>query len=208
MHLAGVEAGNAEEGAASAQQDSTALQNSPSANDQQQPETKSPPLATEAAAASQTKSDSGGAAAGIGAHEVAAVTQDAGTGAQEAKAATQLHGSCQDLEEGCVEWAAEDGCIQNGPSFMFERCRKSCGVCDQPIITDVPENVRPLFLFAHLRLCIRPNFQEFVNEIRASLDLCSCGIWGPEDIPANLSTYFETHLSSGMCDRITHGLLI
>ncbi|KAK9901257.1 hypothetical protein WJX75_002791 [Coccomyxa subellipsoidea] len=80
-------------------------------------------------------------AAGIGAQEAAAVTQDAGTGAQEAKAATQLHGSCQDLEEGCVEWAAEDGCIQNGPSFMFERCRKSCGVCDQPIITDVPENV-------------------------------------------------------------------
>lgn len=147
MRRAGLEAGNAAEGAATAQQESTALgvQNSPSADDQQQPEAESPPVATEAAAVAQTKSNSGGAAAGMGA-------QEAGTGAQEAEAAMQLHASCQDLEEGCVEWAAEDGCIQNGPSFMFERCRKSCGVCDQPIITDVPENVRPSFLFAQLQI--------------------------------------------------------
>lgn len=60
----------------------------------------------------------------------------------EAEAAAQLQErSCEDLEDGCAGWAADDGCIHHGPSFMFERCRKSCGVCGQPSLTNVPVNV-------------------------------------------------------------------
>ncbi len=125
--LAGKEAGGASGDAATAQATSAAaVQASPSADAQQTPEAESPPAVGDAAGGG----DSGGAAGGT------AVQQEA---------AGQLHGSCQDLEAGCLEWAAEDGCIQNGPSFMFERCRKSCGVCDQPILNDVPENVRACF---------------------------------------------------------------
>jgi hypothetical protein len=64
-----------------------------------------------------------------------------GDGGGGADAAGQLLSGCADLEEGCPDWALDEGCLYHGPSFMFERCRKSCGVCGQPYITDVPDNV-------------------------------------------------------------------
>ena len=79
-------------------------------------------------------------------------TLAAGSGSEEAGTleGQELPSSCVDLEEGCIEWAAEDGCIHHGPSFMFERCRRSCGVCGQPSLTDVPLTVCRLSL---LHLC-------------------------------------------------------
>lgn len=94
-------------------------------------------LGTGDTAASQVDTSSSGVAAGSGSEEAGALEG-------------QLLSSCVDLEEGCIEWAAEDGCINHGPSFMFERCRRSCGVCGQPFLTDVPETVGRLLL---LHLC-------------------------------------------------------
>lgn len=110
----GEEAGNATEGSAEAKKPTTVAQ----------------------------EQSAGGEVAALDTNSSGLAARDASAaGGQEAAAAGQLHGGCQDLEEGCPEWAAEDGCIHHGPSFMLERCRKSCGVCGQPYLMQVPANV-------------------------------------------------------------------
>ena len=49
---------------------------------------------------------------------------------------------CEDEQEACPEWAAGDGCLALGPSFMLESCRRSCGVCGRPSNASVAETVR------------------------------------------------------------------
>ena len=52
---------------------------------------------------------------------------------------------CEDEQEACPEWAAGEGCLELGPSFMLESCRRSCGVCGRPSNASVPQMVRPSF---------------------------------------------------------------
>jgi len=42
--------------------------------------------------------------------------------------------ACFDEEAGCPAWAQGDGCIQTGPAFMLDKCRRSCGVCGRPYV--------------------------------------------------------------------------
>ena len=51
--------------------------------------------------------------------------------------------ACFDEEAGCPAWAEGDGCIQTGPGFMLEKCRRSCQVCGQPYTRRVPGKVIP-----------------------------------------------------------------
>ena len=52
--------------------------------------------------------------------------------------------SCFDDEAGCPAWAEGDGCIQTGPAFMLDKCRRSCGVCGRPYIRRPADKVRAL----------------------------------------------------------------
>ena len=49
--------------------------------------------------------------------------------------------TCFDEEAGCPAWAEGDGCIQTGPAFMLEKCRRSCGVCGIPYIHRTADKV-------------------------------------------------------------------
>ena len=49
--------------------------------------------------------------------------------------------TCFDEEAGCPAWAEGDGCIQTGPGFMLEKCRRSCQVCGQPYTRRTPGKV-------------------------------------------------------------------
>ena len=49
--------------------------------------------------------------------------------------------TCFDEEAGCPAWAEGDGCIQTGPGFMLEKCRRSCQVCGQPYTRRAPGKV-------------------------------------------------------------------
>ena len=52
--------------------------------------------------------------------------------------------TCFDEEAGCPAWAEGDGCIQTGPGFMLEKCRRSCQVCGQPYTRRAPGKVIPV----------------------------------------------------------------
>lgn len=56
--------------------------------------------------------------------------------------------TCFDKEAGCPAWAEGDGCIQTGPAFMLEKCRRSCGVCGIPHIHTTADKV-PLTAACH-----------------------------------------------------------
>ena len=85
----------------------------------------------------------------------ASVSQgSAPAGKQAAPALQQLaqnatvDATCFDEEAGCPAWAEGDGCIQTGPAFMLEKCRRSCGVCGIPYIHRTADKV-PLTASCH-----------------------------------------------------------
>ena len=61
--------------------------------------------------------------------------------------------SCFDEEAGCPAWAEDDGCIQTGPAFMLEKCRRSCGVCGRPYIRRSADKVCTCAQHASQRCC-------------------------------------------------------
>lgn len=79
-----------------------------------------------------------------------------GTGQGSEEAAGGLGGAeqpglaCEDEQEACLEWAAGDGCLTLGPSFMLESCRRSCGVCGAPTNASVPQTVRSPKFACHM----------------------------------------------------------
>ena len=72
---------------------------------------------------------------------IAPAGREAAPALQQLAQNATMDAACFDEEAGCPAWAEGDGCIQTGPAFMLEKCRRSCGVCGIPYIQRTADKV-------------------------------------------------------------------